>query len=46
MSWNAAKRAVAWGFTNVIWYPGGVEEWEAAKLPLEERTPRRPEQSQ
>jgi PQQ-dependent catabolism-associated CXXCW motif protein len=44
MSWNAAKRAIAWGYTNVGWYPGGVEEWEAAQLPLEDRKPRRPEQ--
>jgi PQQ-dependent catabolism-associated CXXCW motif protein len=42
MSWNAAKRAVDWGYSNVIWYPGGVEDWEAAKLPLEKSTPLRP----
>lgn len=46
MSWNAARRAVLWGYTNVIWYPGGIEGWEAEKLPLEERTPRRPEAAQ
>jgi PQQ-dependent catabolism-associated CXXCW motif protein len=39
MSWNAAKRAVAWGYANVIWYPGGVDDWEAAGLPLEKRMP-------
>jgi PQQ-dependent catabolism-associated CXXCW motif protein len=39
MSWNAAKRAVERGYTGVIWYPGGADEWEAAKLPLEERRP-------
>jgi PQQ-dependent catabolism-associated CXXCW motif protein len=45
MSWNAAKRAVAWGYSGVIWYPGGIEEWEKAGLPLEERKPEpRPEQ--
>jgi PQQ-dependent catabolism-associated CXXCW motif protein len=42
MSWNATKRAVGWGYANVAWYPGGVEDWEAAGLPLEERKPRRP----
>jgi PQQ-dependent catabolism-associated CXXCW motif protein len=42
MSWNAAKRAVVWGYTNVSWYPGGVEDWQAAKLPLEEQRPRHP----
>jgi PQQ-dependent catabolism-associated CXXCW motif protein len=39
MSWNAARRAVAWGYSRVSWYPGGVDEWEAAGLPLEARTP-------
>jgi PQQ-dependent catabolism-associated CXXCW motif protein len=39
MSWNAARRAIAWGYTGVIWYPGGIEEWEKAGLPLEEREP-------
>lgn len=39
MSWNAAKRAVEWGYAGVFWYPGGVEDWEAAGLPLEERDP-------
>ncbi len=29
MSWNAAKRAVAWGYTAVLWFPEGVEGWEA-----------------
>jgi PQQ-dependent catabolism-associated CXXCW motif protein len=39
MSWNAAKRALAAGYSNVIWYPDGTDGWEAAGLPLEERTP-------
>jgi PQQ-dependent catabolism-associated CXXCW motif protein len=39
MSWNAARRAVEWGLTGIVWYPGGVEEWEGAGLPLEERAP-------
>ena len=43
MSWNAAKRAIAWGYADIIWYPGGIEDWEAAKLPLEEQKARRPE---
>jgi PQQ-dependent catabolism-associated CXXCW motif protein len=34
MSWNAAKRAAAWGYTRVYWYPDGTDGWEAAKLPL------------
>lgn len=45
MSWNAGRRAVSWGYTGIIWYPGGIEAWEAAGLPLEERTPEpRPEE--
>lgn len=27
MSWNAAKRAVAAGYTAVTWYPDGVDGW-------------------
>ena len=34
MSWNAAKRAVAMGYSNVIWYPDGTDGWEKAGLPL------------
>ena len=39
MSWNAAKRAVEWGYGSVIWYPLGTDGWENAKLPLEENRP-------
>ena len=39
MSWNAARRAVAWGYTSVIWYPEGTDEWAAAGLPLENSSP-------
>lgn len=39
MSWNAARRAVEWGYQSVIWYPLGVDGWEKAGLPLEERRP-------
>ena len=30
MSWNAARRAVALGYTAVHWFPDGVEGWESA----------------
>ncbi|HWP14120.1 MAG TPA: PQQ-dependent catabolism-associated CXXCW motif protein [Xanthobacteraceae bacterium] len=44
MSWNAAKRALAIGYTNVAWYPDGTDGWEDALLPLQESKPeRRPE---
>ena len=28
MSWNAAKRARAWGYTDVIWFPDGTDAWQ------------------
>jgi PQQ-dependent catabolism-associated CXXCW motif protein len=39
MSWNAAKRALALGYSHVAWYPDGTDGWEAAGLPLETRSP-------
>ncbi|RFC66775.1 MULTISPECIES: PQQ-dependent catabolism-associated CXXCW motif protein [Mesorhizobium] len=42
MSWNAAKRAVAWGYTSVLWYPLGSDGWEKAGLPLVEEQPYAP----
>lgn len=39
MSWNAAKRAIALGYSNVIWYPDGTDGWEKAGLPLAPATP-------
>ena len=39
MSWNAAKRAIATGYSHVAWYPDGTDGWSAERLPLEQRTP-------
>ena len=39
MSWNAAKRAIALGYTHVAWYPDGTDGWAAEHLPLELRNP-------
>lgn len=39
MSWNAAKRAIALGYTNVAWYPDGTDGWAAHHLPVELRPP-------
>jgi PQQ-dependent catabolism-associated CXXCW motif protein len=36
MSWNAAKRAVSYGYQRVIWYPDGSDGWQSAGLPLAE----------
>jgi PQQ-dependent catabolism-associated CXXCW motif protein len=29
-SWNAARRAINWGYTAVYWYPLGTDGWEEA----------------
>ena len=34
LSYNASLRAVALGYTRVLWYRGGVQAWRAAGLPL------------
>lgn len=34
MSWNAAKRAITWGYARVYWYRDGTDGWEAARLPM------------
>jgi len=39
MSWNAAKRAAAWGWHAVYWYRDGTDGWEAAGLPIEPLRP-------
>jgi PQQ-dependent catabolism-associated CXXCW motif protein len=39
MSWNAAKRALSWGYSNVLWYPAGADGWKADGLPLSEAKP-------
>jgi PQQ-dependent catabolism-associated CXXCW motif protein len=45
MSWNAAKRALSYGYTNIAWYPDGTDGWERAKLATEESRPEpRPDQ--
>jgi PQQ-dependent catabolism-associated CXXCW motif protein len=30
MSWNAAKRALSYGYTNVDWYSDGTDGWQEA----------------
>lgn len=42
MSWNAAKRALGYGFRNIIWFPGGSAAWREAGLEQETVTPWRP----
>jgi len=39
MSWNAAKRALEWGYTNVYWFPEGTNGWTAAGRDVAESDP-------
>lgn len=34
MSWNAAKRALTYGYTSVVWYPEGTDGWAEFNWPL------------
>ncbi|WP_417211248.1 PQQ-dependent catabolism-associated CXXCW motif protein [Antarctobacter sp.] len=43
MSWNAAKRAVEWGYTQVYWLPEGTDGWQLWEYPLERITPEEPQ---
>jgi PQQ-dependent catabolism-associated CXXCW motif protein len=33
LSWNGAKRAIRYGYSNVYWFPDGIEGWRKAGLP-------------
>ncbi len=39
MSWNAAKRALEWGYADVIWFPDGTDGWQENGGTLVEATP-------
>jgi len=39
MSWNAAKRVLSYGYSNVAWYPDGTDGWQRAELPVAESQP-------
>ena len=39
MSWNAAKRTLSMGYTNVAWYPDGTDGWTDNLLPVVEAQP-------
>ncbi|WP_412103300.1 PQQ-dependent catabolism-associated CXXCW motif protein [Salipiger bermudensis] len=39
MSWNAAKRALGYGYERVYWLPEGTDGWAASGHPLEPVTP-------
>jgi PQQ-dependent catabolism-associated CXXCW motif protein len=39
MSWNATKRILSMGYTNVAWYPDGTDGWTDMLLPVTEAQP-------
>ena len=39
MSWNAAKRAREWGYTNVLWFREGVDGWNDNGWALQDSEP-------
>lgn len=39
MAWNAVQRAARWGYKNLLWYPGGTDEWQDQNHPLVNATP-------
>ena len=42
LSWNAAKRAIDFGYRNVSWFPAGIEGWRAQGFSTEELKPAEP----
>lgn len=38
-SWNAARRAMLWGYKNIFWYPDGTDGWHEENHPLIPATP-------
>jgi PQQ-dependent catabolism-associated CXXCW motif protein len=42
LSWNAAKRAISYGYRRVYWFPDGMEGWRAAGLPTASAEPQLP----
>ena len=39
LSYNTALRAIALGYTNVMWYRGGIAAWRSADLPMAQSDP-------
>ena len=42
LSWNAAKRAIRYGYQRVYWFPEGIEGWKAAGFPTAVAEPTHP----
>lgn len=43
MSWNAARRALGYGYRAVYWLPEGTDGWTLFDYPTERVTPREPQ---
>ncbi len=43
MSWNAAKRAIEWGYSSVYWLPEGTDGWALWDYPVERVKPEEPQ---
>jgi len=39
MAWNAVRRAARWGYTNLLWFPDGSDEWRDQGHPLVNAVP-------
>ena len=39
MSWNAAKRAMTYGYSNVYWFSEGTDAWQEIGQPIEQAKP-------
>lgn len=39
LSYNAARRAIAAGYTNIMWYRGGIAAWLHAGYPMSQADP-------
>ena len=39
LSYNAALRAIALGYTNVMWYRGGIASWRTSEGPMTQSDP-------
>lgn len=39
MSWNAAKRAISYGYTRVLWFPDGTDAWQEIGQPVAQVKP-------
>jgi PQQ-dependent catabolism-associated CXXCW motif protein len=42
LSWNAAKRAIGYGYRRVFWFPDGIEGWTAAGRQTKVEAPQGP----